>query len=265
MKEKIDKKRVQKELTKRDLPDSYYVIRDEPLGVEELHNLLTEHRYYLSKKALLNANRRLHLDLDISLRMDDVIDAYQEAVAGTLTQLLKGSLEFFSPNKFFGYVLLAAWRNIRDELRRHSHEVAPEAEGDFSFREHRLVSLDAVAELSGSGRASRGSLDLRDNYQAEMWTSLWENLAEAIVAGKLQFRDVAIYKHYILHKHYIIRPGQDKPGFTIDQMVAEKEFTRKQITNALRVMNTYVDNYVATMQLPQDLDYEEEAEDIFGY
>ena len=94
MKEKVDKKRVQKELTKRDLPDSYYIIRDEPLGVEELRSLLVEKHKYLSRKALLNANRRLHLDTDITLRMEDVIDAYQDVVVGTLSQLAKGTLEF---------------------------------------------------------------------------------------------------------------------------------------------------------------------------
>ena len=267
MNQNSDKIRVQKELIKRDLPDSCYVIRDEVMGSDELRELLIENNNYLSRKALLNANRKLHLELGYSLRTADVQDAYQDAVTDTLIQIEKGGLSFYSPNKFFGYVLLTAWRNIRDEQQKKTVLVASSVEGDMGNLTPRLVPLDAVAAQVSQPRVARGSLDMRDDFNSNLWTGLWESMGEAVLRGQLEFRHVAIYKHYMLHKHIIAQTtdSNDKPSYTIKKMAAEGEFSIKQITKALRIVKKYVADYVRDMKCPEDIDYENEAEDIFGY
>jgi hypothetical protein len=259
-KDKNKKESLEKQI-KRDLPASYYVVSDQPLTRAEIENVFTEQCDYLVNK--FHSNYKRMLEIDIAL--DEVYDALLTVLVSTLRRFDAVGTEFYSKGKFIGYLLRSGWRTLSSANKRKTKMVQSNKEGDFGHREYRVLSLDSIAEIASEPRASRGSQDLRDDYHSEIWSQLWENLSEAVATGKLQFRDVAIYKHYMLHKYIFVPDGKHKPYYTINMMVSEGEFSRKQITNSLQVMNAYVRDYVKRMKLPTDINYEEEAEDIFGY
>jgi len=211
-------KNKQKDIT-TEFPAHYYVVHPEGINRRQVDEVLVQQYDYLVAKV----KSGVAIMLDISLSNSQAQEALHEAIAATVERFEKRLTVFVSQKKFFGYLLLSAWRDFRNQNMRATklrNSSVDAADPD-------LALVAAEAQEAVDAIVSEGYLESED-FRAFVHERVYDYLDDCILDGLFTLREVSIFKIYCVN------------NYSIQRMTEETQFSRTAIVTALSKIKKHI-------------------------
>ncbi|MBF9237459.1 hypothetical protein I2I05_08615 [Hymenobacter sp. BT683] len=217
-----------------------------PLTTEEIFAVLVAERKYIRAKV----KEGIKFKLRKTIASDELEELISDAQYRMMEQALKGKTAFISAAKVVGYVLFACWCNYRtlhykkttaNKTNTHQDDWMVEGLVNPPVRRREYIHvnledlLDTGVEFAAEPPRIETDSDLRDSYYSELWEKLFTYLDDCILDEFFTFREVGIYKVYILNR------------WSMKRLVSESDYSRaicfdavKKIREHLKTVHWYL-------------------------
>ena len=207
------------------------------LTLQDVFALVAAKRKYVETK--VSDGIRFKLRKQVSKA--DVEELVSEVQTNMLVRLSEGKISFENEAKVIGYLLSGCWFNYRSRfIKSTKKKVVMEedwlVEGkqfeDYSRVRESCLSLDEVPELEEIAEVEEQEQsteqDRADSYYATYFEKVFTYLEDTVADGELKFRDVGIFKQYVLN------------GYTMKELVANSDFSFDICKNSVELVRKHL-------------------------
>lgn len=218
---------------KRDLPLSYYM--KQTITSELVSAAVAQQYVYMCNKA----SKHIKTKLNKLITRNDTRDLINEVVVRMLERFDKGLLTFTTQSKVIGYILGGCWFNYINQNTTRKSKAKPTLEEEWMIemyqhqpaptnKNYTHISLDFAQEIACEEPRLDTDQDLRDDYYQHLWKTLLDYLEDSVEDGEFTFREVGIYKSYILN------------NYSKKKLIEETGISRTVIMDAIRKIEAHL-------------------------